>query len=122
MYEPEYRKVYVDVFAVMKRDGTVLPRSFVWEDGERYTIDRVLHIVPAASLKVGGRGIRYTVKIGMNERYIFRDEDRWPFCRHRLAKIFEDTRGHLETKCAKCGKVVLVDLVNTRKTRTTITF
>lgn len=64
MYEPEYRKVYVDVFAVMKRDGTVLPRSFVWEDGERYTIDRVLHIVPAASLKVGGRGIRYTVKIG----------------------------------------------------------
>ena len=77
MYEPEYRKVYVDVFAVMKRDGTVLPRSFVWEDGERYTIDRVLHIVPAASLKVGGRGIRYTVKIGMNKRYIFRDEDRW---------------------------------------------
>ena len=77
MYEPEYRKVYVDVFAVMKRDGTVLPRSFVWEDGERYTIDRVLHIVPAASLKVGGRAIRYTVKIGMNERYIFRDEDRW---------------------------------------------
>ena len=77
MYEPEYRKVYVDVFAVMKRDGTVLPRSFVWEDGERYTIDRVIHIVPAASLKVGGRGIRYTVKIWMNERYIFRDEDRW---------------------------------------------
>ena len=77
MYEPEYRKVYVDVFAVMKRDGTVLPRSFVWEDGERYTIDRVLHIVPAASLKVGRRGIRYTVKIGANERYIFRDEDRW---------------------------------------------
>ena len=77
MYEPEYRKVYVDVFAVMKRDGTVLPRSFVWEDGERYTINRVLHIVPAASLKVGGRGIRYTVKIEMNERYIFRDEDRW---------------------------------------------
>ena len=77
MYEPEYRKVYVDVFAVMKCDGTVLPRSFVWEDGERYTIDRVLHIVPAASLKVGGRGIRYTVKIGANERYIFRDDDRW---------------------------------------------
>lgn len=49
-------------------------------------------------------------------------EVRCPFCRHRLAKIFEDTRGHLETKCAKCGKVVLVDLVNTRKTRTTITF
>lgn len=49
-------------------------------------------------------------------------EVRCPFCGHRLAKIFEDTRGHLETKCSKCGKVVLVDLVNTRKTRTTITF
>ena len=30
-------------------------------------------------------------------------EVRCPFCGHRLAKIFEDTRGHLETKCAKCG-------------------
>ena len=45
----------MDALAVTKRDGTVLPRSFVWEDGERYTIDRVLHIVPAASLKVGGK-------------------------------------------------------------------
>ena len=45
-----------------------------------------------------------------------------PYCHHNSIAVFEDTRGHLETKCAKCGKVVLVDLVNTRKTRATITF
>lgn len=77
MNEREYRKVYVDVYAVMRKDGTLLPRSFVWEDGEKYKIDRVLHITPAASLKVGGRGVRYTVSIGGKERYMFREEDRW---------------------------------------------
>ena len=47
-------------------------------------------------------------------------EVRCPYCRHRLAKIFEDTRGHFETKCEKCGKIVLLDLVNARKTRRVI--
>ena len=55
MNEPEYRKVYVDVTVLMRKDGTLLPKSFRWEDGEKYPIDRVLHITPAASLKVGGR-------------------------------------------------------------------
>ncbi len=73
----EYRKVYVEVTAVMKPDGTVLPRRFLWEDGAVYRIDRVKHIVPAASTKVGGRGIRYTVMIQGQERYLFREEDRW---------------------------------------------
>ena len=46
-------------------------------------------------------------------------EVRCPFCRHRLAKIFEDTRGHLETKCAKCGKVVVKLAVNEPAARRT---
>ena len=77
MNEPKYRKVYVDVTVLMRKDGTLLPKSFRWEDGEKYPIDRVLHITPAASLKVGGRGTRYTVKINGMERYMFREEDRW---------------------------------------------
>ena len=72
-----YRKVYVDVYAVMLRDGTVKPRRFLWEDGATYQIDRILHITPAASTKVGGRGIRYTVMIEGQEKYIFREDDKW---------------------------------------------
>lgn len=33
MNTQEYRKVYVDVYAVMLRNGTVKPRRFQWEDG-----------------------------------------------------------------------------------------
>lgn len=73
----EYRKVYIDVYVVMLQDGTVKPRRFLWEDGATYMIDRILHITPAASTKVGGRGIRYTVMIAGQEKYIFREDDKW---------------------------------------------
>lgn len=46
MNTQEYRKVYVDVYAVMLRNGTVKPRRFQWEDGAIYQIDRILHITP----------------------------------------------------------------------------
>ena len=77
MDEQKYRKVYIDVITEMRRDGTVIPLRFVWEDDRRYKIDRVRHITPAASLKVGGRGMRYTVVINGQERYFFREDDRW---------------------------------------------
>ena len=65
MNTQEYRKVYVDVYAVMLRNGTVKPRRFQWEDGAIYQIDRILHITPAASTKGGGRGIRYSADSAM---------------------------------------------------------
>lgn len=77
MQTPPYRKVYIDVYTLMRKDGTVLPGFFIWEDGEKHTIDRVLHITPAAPLKVGGRGIRYTAQTSGRERYLFREDDRW---------------------------------------------
>lgn len=41
-------------------------------------------------------------------------------CKRKIGVAFEDTRGHFETKCEKCGKIVLLDLVNARKTRRVI--
>lgn len=29
-------KVYVDVLAVFSREGELIPKAFVWEDGHRY--------------------------------------------------------------------------------------
>ena len=58
------RKVYVDVMAQFRaEDGLVLPRSITWEDGTKYAVDRVIDVRPAASLKAGGAGIRYTVRV-----------------------------------------------------------
>lgn len=73
----QYKKVYVAVELLVRTDGSVRPQYMIWEDGTSYPIDRVLHITPAASLKVGGRGIRYTVVIGGRERHLFEENGRW---------------------------------------------
>lgn len=53
-------KTYVQVEARFYPDGKMLPVYFWWKDGRRFTIERVLDIRQASSLKAGGHGIRYT--------------------------------------------------------------
>lgn len=64
-------KVYVEVAATFREDGTMLPRSLVWEDGRRYEIDKVLDIRQAAALRAGGQGDRYTIRVQGKESYLF---------------------------------------------------
>ena len=68
-------KVYVSVNVDHQKDGTIMPRSFVWEDGARYTVDDVLDIRPAASLKAGGAGLRYTIRVREKKTFMFLEED-----------------------------------------------
>lgn len=70
-------KVYVVVDVRFELDGRLKPLSIIWEDGNEYEIDSVLDVRRAASLKAGGAGIRYKVRIGRSEAYIFREEDKW---------------------------------------------
>ena len=37
-------KVYVDVVAEFRKDGRLVPIFFTWEDGRKYSIDRILKI------------------------------------------------------------------------------
>ncbi|MDR0987102.1 MAG: hypothetical protein LBL98_05360 [Ruminococcus sp.] len=69
-------KVYVEVLEKRAKDGIITPLAFVWEDGRKYAIDGVIDIRKAASLKAGGAGLRYTVKIAGNARFMFLEEDR----------------------------------------------
>ncbi len=69
------RKVYVEVEAVHKVDGTAMPESVRFEDGELYEIDRVIQSCRAASTKVGGTGIRYTVQISGQRTFLFDEEN-----------------------------------------------
>ena len=71
------RKVFVEVTAKYDYTGKIMPCEIVWESGRRYEIDRVLEIRPAASLKAGGAGIRYKVRINGKETYLFLEENRW---------------------------------------------
>jgi len=70
-------KVIVLVCAEFETDGTLTPISFVWEDGTRYTIDKVLDVRRAASLKAGGTGMRYTCVVRGKQTYLYLEEDRW---------------------------------------------
>jgi len=68
-------KVYVDVDETRTKDGALIPRSFIWEDGTKYEIDRVTDIRSAASLKAGGAGTRYTVKVRNRNAYMYLEEE-----------------------------------------------
>lgn len=62
--------MYVPVIAFFDAEGTILPREIVWEDGRRYSIDRVLDIRPAAAMKAGGSGDRYTIRVNGQQSYL----------------------------------------------------
>lgn len=70
-------KVIVPVIAEFDTEGNLMPLSFVWEDGRRYEIDRVLDVRRAASLRAGGGGIRYTCRVRGRQTFLFREEDHW---------------------------------------------
>ena len=67
-------KVYVEVNTRHRSDGRILPLSFIWEDGREYQIDKILDIRPAASLKGGGTGLRYTVLVRSHQTHLWLEE------------------------------------------------
>jgi hypothetical protein len=64
-------KVYVPVNADFGTDGRMLPRNLVWEDGTRYDIEKVLECKPAAAMRSGGQGERFTIQVEGKEKYLF---------------------------------------------------
>jgi len=64
-------KVYVQVIADFNTDGMMLPRVLIWENGEKYIIDRVTDIRQAAARKAGGQGDRYTIEVRGHKSYLF---------------------------------------------------
>lgn len=76
-----YKKQYVDVFVRYGADGRIIPLSIEWVDGSRYMIDSVMDVRRAASLKCGGTGIRYIIKIQGRQKMLFfednPDKQRW---------------------------------------------
>lgn len=70
-------KRYVKVVSATDEDGRVTPLSVEWDDGRTYEIDQVLDARHAASLKVGGTGMRYLVRIGSATTYLFHEDPRW---------------------------------------------
>ena len=63
-------KKYVEVVAAFCENG-LYPMELIWEDGTRYHIDCAYDMRPGYSMRAGGQGDRYTIRIHGRERYLF---------------------------------------------------
>jgi len=70
-------KTFIEVIAEHDREGRIKPLSITWADGRKYSVDKVLDVRVAASLKMGGQGRRYTCRIHGKEVYLFHDSGQW---------------------------------------------
>ena len=71
------RKHYVEVLSRTDGDGRITPVSIIWDDGRTFDIDKILDRRHAASLKVGGTGVRYLIRVGNTTTYLFHEDPRW---------------------------------------------
>lgn len=73
----EVKKEYVSILAQIHMDGAIQPLCILLEDGRKFDIDEVKSKCRAASLKAGGCGIRYEIRIGARCTYLFDEGGRW---------------------------------------------
>ena len=69
-------KKYVKVLTEINEDGIKTPKVIVYND-IKYEIDRVIDIKNRPSMKVGGIGEKYSIRIGNNITNIFFENGRW---------------------------------------------
>jgi hypothetical protein len=71
------KRLYVRVSAETDETGQITPFLLILR-GVKLPIDRVLDRRQAHATKAGGQGMRYTVRIGKNQAYLFQDDaQRW---------------------------------------------
>lgn len=72
----ERRKRYVCVSVRMDEEGHMRPLT-VYMGEEHYDIDEVIGVQRMAARRVGGAGVRYTVRIGEKTTYLFYEDPKW---------------------------------------------
>ncbi len=69
-------KKYVKVMVEIDENGNKKPKTITFNNHE-YEIDKVLDMKKAVSMKVGGIGERYTVRINGHETYLYFENNKW---------------------------------------------
>ena len=70
-------KVFIDVLVKFSKSGIKTPICIIWVNGRKYSVDKVLDVAQAASLKAGGRGIRYKCLIHGRETFLWFEDGKW---------------------------------------------
>lgn len=71
------KKRYVEVVALHREDGSVAAALDRLGRRPRFKVDRILDTRRAASLKVGGTGVRFLVRIRDRDTFLFYENPRW---------------------------------------------
>ena len=71
------RKRYVEVVSVTDAEGNVTPCEIHWDDGRRFTIERITDKRKDRSRLVQGFGVRYVVVINGQKARLFYENPRW---------------------------------------------
>lgn len=69
-------KKYVKVVALIDKEGKLMPLFLIWDNGTKYTIDKIVEMRKAYSV-VGGGGILYRCRILNREYNLFYEINRW---------------------------------------------
>lgn len=77
MSEEKREKRYVPVVVRFDTEGRLRPLEIEFDEEHKYAVERVLNVCRAACQTVGGVGVRYTVRIQGQERYLWLERDRW---------------------------------------------
>lgn len=70
-------RIKLNIVVLHTEDGKSFPKTILWEDGRRFSIDKVIDIRKAAALKCGGIGTRYICKVCNKEVAIFDEDGCW---------------------------------------------
>lgn len=70
------KKTFVKVLTEIDENGKKTPKLLEL-NGCKFEIDRVIDIKKCPSMKVGGLGERYKVRIKGKETYIFYEDNKW---------------------------------------------
>lgn len=73
----QYEKRYVEVVVRYCLDGRCDPLTIVWDDGQRFQIDRIERSGRGRCLNTPGYAIRYDVRIGRRMKHLYHDEAGW---------------------------------------------
>ena len=72
----------------------------------------------AKDIRVAEPSLEMQEKIKRARRAIVSQKTRMvkcPYCQHNAIAVFEDTRGHVQAKCKRCGRETVFDVLSMRR-------
>ena len=72
----------------------------------------------AKNIRVAEPSLEMQEKIKRARRAIVSQKTRMvkcPYCQHNAIAVFEDTRGHVQAKCKRCGRETVFDVLSMRR-------